>query len=172
MRNYKSSPAASLTLLLLAICAFTFTGCSQSLTGAATEKAISEPEVLDLLNKIEAAAKKKDANAVISNISENGQIRATVTASGQTQTLTLSRGQYRSMVQQSFEIGSNYVYNRQNTQVKISADGKTAIATDEVTESMTVNGRAISTVASEVATIGRENGNLVIQYLEVVGKQN
>ena len=150
----------------------TLTGCSHSLTGGAAEKAISEPEVLDLLNKIEAAAKKKDANGVVGNISEKAQIRATVTASGQTQTLTLSRGQYRIMVQQSFETGSNYVYNRQNTQVKISPDGKTAIATDEVTESLTVNGRVVSSVASEVATIGRENGNLVIQYLEVVGKQN
>ena len=165
LSDYRFCPARSCIFLLLGICLFSFNGCS-------SEKKITEPEVLDVLNKIEVAAKNKDADAIVANMSEKVQIKATITASGQTQTFTFNREQYRDFIKKSFAAGSNYTYSRQNTQVKISPDGKMAIVTDEVTESMTVSGQVIRSVGTEVATLGRENGKLVIQYLEANGKQD
>ena len=165
LSKYKFCPVRSCIFLLLAICLFGFTGCSSE------QNKITEPEVLDLMNKIEAAAKNKDVDAVVANISEKAQIKLTMTASGQTQTFTLNRDQYRDFSKKALAAASNYTYSRQNTQVQISPDGKTAVVTDEVTESATVNGQVSRSVATETATVGRENGKLVIQYLEANGKQ-
>ena len=163
--NYRFDQASSSVCFLLAVCLLSFIGC------ATKEKNITEAEVLDLMNKIEVAAKNQDIDAVIAAMSEKVQVRATVTASGKTQTVTFDRDQYRDVVRKSFTVGTNYTYSRQKTEVKISADGKSAIVTDEVSESITVNGQVVRTVGAEVATVGRENGKLVIQYLEATGKQ-
>ena len=164
LSNYKFYLGRSCIFLLLAICLFSFDGCS-------SEKKITEREVLDLLNKVDVAAKNKDVDTVIANMSEKAQIKLTVTASGQTQTFTFNRDQYRDYIKKTFAVGGNYTYSRQNTQVQISPDGKSAVVADEVTESIVVNGQVIHSEVTETATLGRENGKLVVQYIEGNGKQ-
>ena len=150
--------------LAFALFVIIFNGCS-------SDKKIAEPEVTELLNKIEAAAKNKDADSIVANMSEKVQVKAVVTAAGQTQNLSFNRDQYRDFAKKTFAVGSNYEYHRQNTQVKISADGKSATVTDETTESVTVNGQVYRSEGTEVAALVRENGKLVILYLEANGRQ-
>lgn len=150
--------------LLLAVCIFSFSGCS-------SDKKITESEVKDVLNKIELAAKNKDVDSIVANMSAKVTIKATITASGQTQTLMFNREQYRDFLKQAFAVGSDYTYSRQKTQVKVAPDGKSATVTDEVSESITVNGQVIRSVGTEAASFIRENGKLVISYLEADGRQ-
>ena len=164
LSDFKWHSTEALIFLFLAGCLFSSTSCS-------SDKSITESEVNDVLNKIEVAAKNKDADSIVANMSEKVQIKAIVTASGQTQTLTFNRNQYRDFIKKSFAVGSNYTYSRQKTQVKISPDGRSAIATDEVSESLTVNGQTIRSIGTEVASLTKENGKIVILYLEANGRQ-
>jgi uncharacterized protein YcfL len=164
LSNYKLYHCKTYVFLLIALCLFSFTGCSE-------DKKITEQEVQEVLNNIDVAAKNKDADAVLAYMSEKLQLKSTVVVSGKSQTSTLNRDQYRDMMKKMFAIASNYTYNRQNTQVKISPDGKSVIVSSEVTESITVNGQVIRTVANEVASLVKENGKLVTLYVEASGKQ-
>ena len=163
--DYKFYPARSNILLLLVICLFCFDGCSR-------ERKITESEVLELMNKVEAAAKIHDPVAITDNMSEKVEIKVTNSAPGNTQTSRFNRDQYRNVLLQTYAGGSNYTYSRQRTLVEISPDGKTAIVMAEVLESIMVNGRLIRSISAEVSTLGRENGKLVIQYVESNGMQN
>ena len=83
--------------MLLAICLFSLDGCS-------SEKKITESEALDVFNKIDIATKNKDVDAIVAFISEKAEIKAIVTAAGQTQTLTFNRDQYRDFIKKAFEL--------------------------------------------------------------------
>lgn len=163
--NSKFYPARTGIVLVFAFCLFSFSGCS-------SEKKITEPEVLEVISMIEAATKNKDADSIVANLSEKVQIKVIVTADGQTQHFTFDRSQYGEYLKKAFAVVSDYTYSRQTTHVKISADGKSAIASDEIMESMTLNGKLIRSVSTEVATFVRENGKIVILLLEATGKQN
>jgi hypothetical protein len=162
--EYKFDLAKSGVFVLFALCLLGFNSCSGGTK-------ITESEVLDLLNKIELAAKNKDAEAVVANMSEKAEIKATVTTAGQTQTLKYNRDQYREFLKNSFVQLNNYTYSRQNTRVKIAPDGRTAIVTEEISESMTFNGQTIRTLSSEVASLAIEDGKIVTRYIEIIGKQ-
>lgn len=149
--------------LLLVVGLFAFNGCS----GAK----ITEPEVQDFLKKIEVAVASKDADAIVAGMSEKVQIKATVTAGGQTQNLTFTREQYRDFLKKSFVLIGDYKYARQNTQVKVSSDGKSAVVTEEISETTTLNGQTIRSLSTQVASLVIENGKIVTRYIEIVGKQ-
>jgi len=161
--NYKLYPAKISVFLFLAACLFSFSGCFG-------ESEITETEVLEVINKIDTAAQNKDADAIVANMAERAQLKATVTALGQTQTLSYNRDQYRDVVKKAFAVAGSYSHNRQNMQVKIAPDGKTAMVISEETESMTLNGQEIRTTQNSVSSFVRENGKLVILFNETNGK--
>lgn len=161
---YNVHTRKSSVLLFVALCFFAFNGCSN--------QKITEPEVLNLLSKIEVAANNKDVEAIIANLSDQAQIKATMTVGGQTQTFAFNPDQYRDRLKQAFAAKSNYSYSRQHTKVKISPDGKSATANYTITESIIVNGELRRSVGSEVATFVKENGKLAIQSLEANSKQD
>jgi hypothetical protein len=149
---------------LLAFCILSFSGCT-------SDKKITEPEVQELIVRLDVAAKKLDADAITANMSENVKIDVKVTSQGRTEALTFNRDQYKDFMKKSFAVGTDYTYLRQKTQITVDSDGKSAIMSDEVAESITVNKQVIHSTGTEVATIGREHGQLVIQYLAATGNQ-
>ena len=165
LSNYKFHPVKITGFLFLALCMFSFSGCF-------SESEITETEVLDVIDKMDVAAKNKDSDGIVANISEKVQIKATaVTLDGKTQTDAYTRDQYRNLVKRVFDAATNYQHNRRNTKVKISPDGTSAIVTSELSESVTINGQIISSVETSVSTFVKENGKLVIRYIDITGKQ-
>ncbi len=141
------------------------------LTGCFGESKITEAEIQAIIAQSDSAAQKKDVEGICANLSEKIQIKLAVEAAGQRQNFTLTREQYQDLLKKAFAVTSNYNYTRKNTNVKISNDGKSASVMDETTESATVNGQVIKTVSAEASIWKRENGKLVIIYLDVAGKQ-
>ena len=140
-------------------------GCSSG------ESKITEAEIRDAISKMEAATVSKDVESIVAGLSERVQMKATVTALGQTQTLNFNRDQYRDFLKKTYAAASDYTFSRENLKIKISADGRSAVVTSEVSESLKMNGLTVRSVATEVASFTRENGKVVILYFDVNGRQ-
>ncbi len=150
---------------LITLCLFGFIGCSG-------EKKLTEQDVLDVMNKMDTAAENKDSDALIANLSEKVQINATVTIIGKTpQSSTYTRDQYQNLLKGVFSAATNYLHERKNIQVKISSDGKTAIVTSELAESVTMDGQIIKSIETSVASFVKENGKLVVRFIDINAKQ-
>lgn len=153
-----------LSCALIALC-FLSSACSSKQTGAITEQQVSA-----FLDEMDKAARNKDVDAIVANLSEDAQFKLTIEGFGPTQTLTFNRDQYRDYSKQGFSVVSNYEYRRGETVIKVEPDGQSAFVADETFETTTIGGQTLRTVARGTSILKLENGKLVIARSEAVAR--
>ena len=153
---------SAIACALVALC-FLSSACSSKQKGFITKQ-----QVAAFLEEMDEAARKKDVDALVANLSEDAQFKVTVEGFGPTQTLTFNRDQYRDFSKQGFGAVSDYDYRRGETVIKVEPDGQSAYVADETFETTTVGGQVIRTVARGTSILKLENGKLVISRSEAV----
>lgn len=153
-----------LSYALVALC-FLSSACSSKQTGTITEQ-----RVRAFLEEMDRAAKNKDVNAIVANLSEDAKFTLTIEGFGPTQTLSFNRDEYRDYSEQGFSAVSDYDYRRGDTVIRVEPDGQSAFVADETFETTTIGGQTIHSVARGTYILKLENGKLVISRSEAVAR--
>lgn len=138
-----------------------------SLAGsAAAEPKITEQQVSALLKVIDQETAQQDNQAVLTHIADNVVVTLTVPGPKGPQTITLNKSEYQSNMEQGAQAISNYKYQRGNTKIEISRDGKSARVTDVVYESFTMEGKTVHTVSQETTVFTLIGGQLLATAID------
>ncbi|MDT4897409.1 MAG: hypothetical protein QOH25_2486 [Acidobacteriota bacterium] len=155
---------AALSCTLVALC-FLSSACSSKPKGFITKQ-----QVAAFLDEMDKAARNKDVDTLVANMSEDVQFKVTVEGFGPTQTLTFNRDQYRDYSKQGFGVIEDYDYRRGETVIKVEPDGQSAYVADETFETTTIGGQVTRTVARGTSILKLEEGKLVIVRGEAVAR--
>jgi len=131
-----------------------------ALNSQAIAQEISEASVKAFLLTFDKAVAQQDTKAIRAMISENADISGKTSVGGQVQSFRMNKVQYMMALQDVWSQASNYTYRKSNQKITIS-DGK-AIVSADIAESMVLQGQHLVTRSSEVATIEKINGTLLV----------
>ncbi len=151
-----------LSCLLLALPVMSGTSYSQS------QDAITESKVLAIVNSVDRASRKGNIAGIVAPLAKDVKIKMTVSspASAKEQVLNLSKEQYALNMRRVMRQRLAYEFERKNTRVKIYGDGKTAIVTGDLYETLTIQKGTFRAVSSEVAILSLRDGKIVVTSLE------
>ena len=135
---------------------------------AQSSTSITEQQVLDVVNSIDRAARRKNIAGMIAPLAEDVKIRLTVTIPKNTEPkhLTLTKEQYAYQTKMAFRIRYKYTLERKNIKVKIYDDGLTALVTSELYETFSISSVTIRGATSEVAYLIKRDGKLLFASID------
>ena len=135
---------------------------------AQSSPSITEQQVLDVVNSIDRAARRKNVARMIAPLAEEVKIRLTVTIPKSTEPkhLTLTKEQYAYQTKMAFRIRFKYTLLRKNIKVKIYDDGLTALVSSELYETFSISNVTIRGATSEVAYLIKRDGKLLFTSIE------
>ncbi len=137
----------------------TVISCSSSYDG------LTEEIVKTVLFETENAVKNMDADRLSDALSDDVIIVINMNMQGQNQVIRPSKQEYIAMLKQGWSMVKNYKYN--TSILKIDIQGNKAIVTTDVSESMTIQGRNMTSETNEELTIELINAKPLIT--KVVG---
>jgi hypothetical protein len=147
--------------LLLALPLMSATAYSQS------KDAITESEVLAIVNSVDRASRKGNVAAIVAPLARDAKIKVTISIpSKPEQVFTFTKEQYTFHTRRGMRLRLAYQLERKNTRVKIYDNGKMAMVTGDLYESLTVQQGTIRAVTSEVAMLSLRDGKIVVTSLE------
>lgn len=131
------------------------------------QNAISESDVLGVVNSVDTASRKGNVAGIVAPLAKDVKIKMTISSakSPREAVLNLSKEQYASNVRQTFRRRLAYQLERKNTRVKIY-DEKTAMVTSDIYETLTIRQGTLRAVSSEVAILSLRNGRIVFTSVE------
>ena len=150
-----------LACLLLILPAMSGTAYSQS-------QAVTESDVLALVNAVDSASRKGNISGMIAPLARDVKIKLTVTAPGsdQAHVLNLTKSQYALHTRQTMRRRLSYHLERKNTRIKIYDDNKTAMVSGDIYETLTIRQGTLRAVSSEVAILSLRNGKLLVTSID------
>jgi hypothetical protein len=147
---------ACLALVLLA-CANTY---------AQTQTTITEEKALAILNSMDKATKAKNIAGMMAPLASDVKIRLILVTPNKEQGISLTRDQYELNSRQAIRKRIGYDCVRKNTRVKIFSDGQSAMVSDDIYETLTLSGKTLRSVTSEVIIFYVRGGKIVITAME------
>lgn len=139
-------------IIYAVVIALLFSACSHS--------GISEKDVNDFMAKADSAIAAKNADEFAGLMSNSVLVNMSVSQNGSAQNTSLGKAAYIELMKQSWSVAQDYRYERTN--VKISIQGNKATVSDDMHESMVVQGKRVSADSKETTILVREKGKLVI----------
>jgi len=112
---------------------------------------ITEQSVIELIAKSDKAAETLNTSEIANLLSDDVDVTINIDIKGNKQTVTANKQKYIAMLKQGWSAYTNYKYSKSNTVIKI--EGEKAIVTSDTKESMTIQGKNISTETKEESTI-------------------
>ena len=151
-----------LSCLLLTLPVMSGTSYSQS------PDTITESKVLAIVNSVDRAARKGNLAGIVGSLAKDVKIRMTVStpSSAKEHVLHLNKEQYTSHTRSALRRRLAYQLERRNTRVKIYDDGKAAMVSGDLYESLTIKEGTLRAVSSEMAILGFRDGKVVVTSLE------
>lgn len=151
-----------LSCLLLVLPVISGTSYSQS------QDAITESKVLAIVNSVDRASRKGNIAGIVAPLAKDVTIKMTVStpASAKEQVLNFNKEQYAFLTRRGMRRRLAYQLERKNTHVKIYNDGKTAMVTSDLYETLTLQQGTLRAVSSEVAILNLRDGKIVVTSLE------
>lgn len=159
MKAYKRPRALIITALALAL-----------FTAACKGPEVTEKQVAEILEKMEAAAKVRDFNRICSFMSEKVQIKHILEGGGQSANKTFTREEYRKQANEFSKYAEGYEYACKNRKIMITQDRQGAHAVEEIHETLSIGGNSFRAVSIGSTTFGLEDGQLVVTAIESRGQ--
>jgi len=155
--KYRYAYLSVLTLLLLTVP-----------VTAQTTAAITESQVMNLMNIVDKASRQKNVAAMTAPLARDVKIKLTVInpSTKEERVMSMTRDQYAFYSRQAFRVRFKYSLERRNTRVKIYEDGKTVMVTSDVYETVAVQQGTLRTVTSEVDILTLREGKLLFTSID------
>jgi ketosteroid isomerase-like protein len=112
---------------------------------------LSKPQIERVLAEMESALLRQDAAGVVQYFSDDIDITLQITTPQGTETVHMDKAAYLESLQQSFQDGSDYHYDRLSTTIELSADGQTAIVAVAVKEQVTLGSEVMEAQSQQVS---------------------
>jgi ketosteroid isomerase-like protein len=116
--------------------------------------------IKELMTRIDAAIAHGDVPTLARHMAEHAVVSGTTTAGGQMQPFRMNKAQYLAALEAVWANATNYTYERSNE--KITIDGDQATVTADVADSIVIQGRKLTSVSKERATIESIDGMLMV----------
>lgn len=135
---------------------------------AQSQDEITEGKVLAIVNSVDRAARKGNVAAILGTLANDVKIkmRVSIPSSTKEQVVNLNKEQYAFHTRRAFRRRLDYQLERKNTRVKIYNDGKTAMVTGDLYETLTIQQGTLRAVSSEVAILNLREGKILVTSLE------
>lgn len=131
---------------------------------SACSHSVSEKDVNDFMAKADGAIAAKNADEFAGLMSNSVLVNMSISQNGTVENTSLGKAAYIELLRQSWVVGQDYRFERTN--VKISIQGNKATITDDMHESMVVQGKQVSSNSKETTILIREQGKLVISRVD------
>jgi hypothetical protein len=131
---------------------------------AATAR-ITEAQIHQILEAIDAAASRKDAEGIVRHFARDCIIRLDMPGPHGRQVLRVDREAYATTLKESFSTVTGYKYRRAETTIHIAPDGRSARVTGRIFEAITVQDRIIEAVTEHAAIFELRSGEVFITSL-------
>ena len=141
--------------------------CSGS-SFAQSPEAITESDVVALLNSVDKAAIKKNLAGMLAPLASDVKIKLAVSAQGsdKEEVAHLNKEQYAYHTKRALRLRYTYTVDRKNTRVKLYDDKKTAMVTSELYETVTTARGKLRAVSSETSVVTLRDGKLLFILIE------
>lgn len=133
---------------------------------AQAQNSITENKILAILESTDKAAKNKNVDGIVAHMAKDIQIKLILDGPANDQEINLDLEKYIFHTRRGFRKRIAYEYDRQNTRVTISKDGKTAMVTADLYETLTIAEGTIQSVTAEIAIFKLRDGKILITSLE------
>ena len=127
---------------------------------------ISEGAVKKLMADVDKAIPARNVAVIERLLADDVAIELTVNVDGNIRRFDMSRDEYLTMVRQAWSAATTYTYKRTNQ--KIVIQGRKAVVTADVTESLSSHGRTVVTRSQETAVVEDVRGTLQATAIRVV----
>lgn len=155
-------------ILILAATAL-ISGCKNS---SPQYTAITENDVITVMNEVEKATITKDLDGVINRLAPFVVINVTMMGpedpTFMPQQIQMTRDQYKEELKKVFSKLTLHEYKRENDKITISDDKQSAITETDVIEVMVIDGKETRTTTHERAVLEIIDGKLVVTHLDAV----
>jgi len=131
---------------------------------AQSPAAITESDVMTFLDSMDKAARKKNLAPIIAALADDVKIKLVVSVQGsdKEEVIHLNKEQWTYSTRRALRRRFAYTLERKNTRLKMYDDNKTAMATSDLYETMTVAQAKVRAVSSETVIVTLRNGKLVV----------
>jgi len=155
--NYRK---AALTFIVCLICVSNVRPQSPTTT--------TEQQVINILNSMDRAARRKDVAGMMAPLADDVRIRLTVSASNSNEkkVLFFTKDEYAQQTKMAFKIRFKYALERKNIKVEIYDEGKAALVTSELYESISTARLVIRTATSETLYLTERDGKLLVTSVD------
>ncbi len=130
------------------------------LLAACSHPTLTEQDVEEFIARMDTAWDARNADAMADLVSNAAQISVTAYRNGKAEKLTLSKADYIKYMKAAWASVSDYHYTRNN--VKIEVHGNTATFTDDLIETMTLQGQVATAVDKESYQLTLDHGKLLL----------
>ncbi|MBW4678659.1 MAG: nuclear transport factor 2 family protein [Microcoleus vaginatus WJT46-NPBG5] len=172
LSGYGKAMLAGLALSLCLVGPVSAKEAIPNFTAQATQQTqkITESQIRNILEQMKVATKNRNADTITKFMSPKIAIEVTLQAATGSQTLRLSREEYRGYLEQGFQRMQNYNGSYSNLKVQVSPDGKTATATFNANEEITFQGQKIRSNSAETIRFELIQGKILATSLKAVSR--
>jgi hypothetical protein len=149
---------------MIRVIKFLFLVCSLLASAAAFAADLSKAAIHDMLATVDAGIANKNAHGIEKLFSDRATITMHVNAGGQSRTATISKAEYFKTLRQGWGMYDDYQYNRSN--LKIDLQGRKAVVSDTIRETITTRGHKLTATTDEEVTVELVNGKPLITKVE------
>ena len=134
--------------------------------------AITESDVLAVMNEVEKATLAKDLDGVINHLAPFVVINVSAVDSTEMtfipQKIQMTRDQYKEELKKAFSKLTRHEYKRQNDKITISEDKRSAITETDVIEAMVMDGKEMTSTTHEKTVLEIIDGKLLVTHLDAL----
>jgi hypothetical protein len=165
----RDSVVQAMSFLLILAAIALISGCKNS---SPQYTAITENDVITVMNEVEKATITKDLDGVINRLAPFVVINVSMMGSTEPtlipQQIQMTRDQYKEELKKVFSKLTLHEYRRENDNITISDDEQSAITETDVIEVMVIDGKETRTTTHEKAVLEIIDGKLVVTHLDAV----
>ena len=132
------------------------------LASAASAENLNEAYIQEFIAEIDRTVMQKNITKLAEFLSDDISITTYVSILGNLRTETANKEKYLSMLEDVWKKTKDYHYSRQNLEIELLEDGKSARVSSTIRESMIFEGVPITSVATEANIIELINGKAQI----------
>lgn len=158
-----------MSFLLILAAIVLISGCKNS---SPQYTAITENDVITIMNEVGKATLAKDLDGVINHLAPFVVINVSMMGSAEPtfipQQIQMTRDQYKEELKKVFSKLTFHEYRRENDKITISDDKQSAITETDVIEVMLIDGKEMRTTTHERTVLEIIDGELMVTHLDAV----
>jgi ketosteroid isomerase-like protein len=140
-----------------------------ALASAQSATRITEPQVRALVERVTAAANRRDVQAVVQTMADDAVVTIDFRGpDGKRQRMKMNRAQYETHSVNAMRTFQKYSYKRETSEINIAPDGQTATVKGRAREVAELQGNTMVAATEDTTTLALRDGRLLVTAIHGV----